>query len=98
MTAVLTTRETEVTPGRRTHLSTFWPLIDGGTVSARVGYRDTLQDTISYTTSISPRTSGRIPCRVNSKFMRFEFTVSGDWNDAIGVRVEQHGARPGERR
>jgi hypothetical protein len=95
MTAILTTRETEVTPGRRTHLSTLWPLIDGGTVSARVGYRDTLQDTISYTTSISPRTSGRIPCRVNSKFMRFEFTVSGYWNDAIGVRVEQHGARIG---
>jgi hypothetical protein len=98
MTAVFTTRESEMNAGRRTMLGHFWPLIDGGTVSARVGYRDTLQDSVSYTTSISPRNSGKIPCRVNSKFMRFELTVSGDWSEAIGVRVEGDGARPGERR
>jgi hypothetical protein len=98
MTAVLQTRESEINAGRRTRLLQFWPLIDGGTVTGRVGYRNTLQEEVTYTKDISPRPSGKIPCRVNGKFMRYELTVSGEWVDAIGVRVEPYGARPGERR
>ncbi len=97
-TAVLTTRETEVTGGRRTRLDTVWPMVDGGTITARIGSRNRLQDDVQWTTSKSVRPSGRIPCRVNDKYMRVELTISGEWSDAIGVRIEQPGARPGSRR
>jgi hypothetical protein len=98
MTAVIETRESEINAGRRTHLNSFWPLVDGGTVTARVGKRDTLQESVSWTTSISTRPSGRMPTRVNGKFLRFELTISGEWEHAIGTRVERDQARAGERR
>jgi hypothetical protein len=98
MTATLTTKELEINPGRRTSLNAFTPMIDGGTVTARVGKRNRQSDTVTYGAALSQSASGRFTTRENAKFHRFELTVSGDWNDAIGIRLEQGDARPAGRR
>ena len=81
-TAVFETREQTLAEGGRARLNAFEPLIDGGTVTARVGHRNRQSDNVSYTPSLTLRASGRFTKRVNAGYHRFELTVSGDWNDS----------------
>lgn len=98
-TATLETAEVEMNPGFQTQLNYFVPLVDGGTVTARVAYRDRQTDSATYTSSISQSTSGRFNQRVNARFHRMELTVTGDsWTDAIGVQIDSDGAKRSGRR
>jgi hypothetical protein len=67
-------------------------------VTARVGYRDNQSEAVTYTPTLSPRSTGLFSKRVNAAFHRFELTVAGAWNDAIGVNVDPARVRPGGRR
>lgn len=98
MTGTIETKETEIHAGRNTHLNAFYPLVDGGTVTAEVGYRDRQSDTVNYTSSLSQSASGRFTQRVNARFHRFKLTLSGAWNHVMGVMVDQADAKVGERR
>lgn len=101
LTGVVETREFEPHAGRRSLLQSFWPLVDGGTITARFGYRNDLQTDPTYTTSLSQRSSGRFvaPGRgINSRFFRVELTVSGEWNDIIGIELDDSNARASGRR
>lgn len=99
MTATLETRETELHEGRNAHLNAFHPLVDTGSVTAVVGYRDRLSDAVTYTSSLNQSASGRFTKRVNSRFFRFKLTITGnDWTDAIGVQINPEEAPRGERR
>lgn len=91
--AMMTTKESEFHTGARTQLNGFKPLIDGGTVTARVGTRPRQVDTVSWGPSLSLRDSGRFVTRANSNYHRFELSISDEWNDAIGVQIEQKDAR-----
>lgn len=98
-TATLITQETELNAGYNTFLTAFRPLVDMGTVTARVGHRARLSDDVTWTSSLSQSTSGRFTQRVNDRFHRFELTISGsDWTDAIGVIVDPKDARRGSGR
>lgn len=98
MTAVLETGDIEIHSGRRTHLKAFRPLVNGGTVTARVGKRDQQNDDVSYGSSIALRPSGRFTRRVNARYHRFEYTLSGAWERAIGMQIEPREAKRGEAR
>lgn len=98
MTAVIDTKESEINQGRNTRLTAFRPLVDGGTVTAQVGTRSRQSDAASFGSSLTQSSSGRFTTRANARFHRFRLTVSDDWNDAIGVEVDPHEARPSERR
>lgn len=89
MTAILETRETEINQGFRTRLNSFSPLVDGGSVTARIGTRNRQSDDVSYTSSLTQSSTGRFTKRTNAKFHRFELTASGEWTDAIGAQVER---------
>lgn len=98
MTATVETKEVELYPGRRTQLNAFRPLVDGGTVSARVKHRNSQSDAESVTASLSPTSSGRVTKRVNARYHRFELTCSGSFTDIIGVQVEpEEGRKEGRR-
>jgi hypothetical protein len=87
-TATLTTGERELVEGKNTVLTGFSPLVDSGTVTARVGSRRRQSDAATYTSSKTQNSWGRFTPRVNSRFFHFELTVSGDdWTDAIGVSI-----------
>jgi hypothetical protein len=87
LTAMVTTKEMEVNPGRRTQMNAFAPMVDGGTVTARVGTRDRQIDMMTWGSSLNQSASGRFTTRANARFHRFELTASGDWTDIIGVQV-----------
>lgn len=99
MTATIDTRETEIHPGRRTRLNAFRPLVDGGTITARVGSRNRQSDAYSFGPSLNQSASGRFTTRSNAQFHRFRLTIEGDeWTDAIGVEIDAKDARRAEHR
>lgn len=93
MTAVVETRETEVTRGGRTTLTAFRALSDGGSVSARVGVRSNPTSDVTWVTAGTPRNGGRIPVRASGRYHRFELTLSGEWTDVIGAQVDASDAK-----
>lgn len=98
-TAVLTTSEVEIHPGYNAQLNAFRPLVDRGTVTARVGHRGRLSDEVAWTSSLTQSTSGRFTKRVNDRLHRFELTITGDnWTDALGVVVDPKDAPRGSGR
>jgi len=98
-TATLTTQESELYPGFNAAVTAFRPLVDLGTVTARVGTRRRLTDDVSWGSSISQSSSGRFATRANSRYHRFELTITGNtWTDAIGVQIDPADIRKGEGR
>lgn len=93
LNATFVTKEVELHTGNRTQLNGFRPLVDGGTVTARVGSRPRQNDNVVWTPSLSLRPSGRFTRRVNSNYHRFELSLSDGWTDAVGVQVEPRDAR-----
>ena len=87
MTAVMETKEVEINPGKRTQLNAFTPLVDGGTVTARIGTRSRQSDNVTYGASLNQSSTGQFTQRKNAKFHRFELTASGEWKDIIGVQI-----------
>lgn len=92
--AVITTGESEFSPGRQTRLSAFRPVANG-TVTAEVGTRNDQSDNVSFGAPLSPTSTGRFTTRANARYIRFRFNLS-DWTEALGYQIEE--ARPGERR
>ena len=89
LSAVCETKEVELLPGSKTLINAFRALIDGGSVTARIGYRNTLTDDVQYTSVFSPQSSGILKKRLNARYMRFELTLADDWREAIGTRLER---------
>lgn len=70
------------------------PMLDQGTVVGRVGYRDTLRETVAWTQDISENRTGRLAKRVRGRYHRLEARASGDWEDFIGWLVSKDDVRP----
>lgn len=94
LTARLITRESQLHAGSRTKLTEFKPLVDGGTITARVGERRRqTDDMVTWGPTLALRDSGVFKPRSNSNYHRFELTVADGFKDAIGVQIERDGAR-----
>ena len=99
MEATIETRESELHPGHKTRLNEFVPLVDGANVTAQVGSRDRQTDGVTWGSVLTQRSSGRFKTRSNARFHRFRLIIDDDdWNDALGVEVDNFGARKGGRR
>lgn len=92
LSATFETKESEIHAGHRTRLNSFTPLVEGGTVTARIGSRNRQNDDVVYTPSLTQRASGRFTKRVNARFHRIELTASGDWSNALGVEINPQDA------
>lgn len=98
ITAITETKEVELFRGRKAMLNYFRPLVDGGSVSVRVGSRNSQSDAVSFGNVLTQRPSGRFSTRSNARYHRFELTISGDYTDAVGVQISTDDARKAERR
>ena len=98
MTAEIDTKEAELNRGRQTHLNWFRPAVDGGSVTARVAGRNRQVDSAVFGASVSESASGEFKVRSNARYHRARLTISGQWQDAIGIDTDRRGARPGESR
>lgn len=97
-TAILTTNERESYSGRMTQINAFRPVVDGGKVTGRMGFRDRQTDDVQYTQSLNQSATGRFTKRKKARYHRFELTITGEWSDAIGVQLEPEEVRRAGRR
>jgi hypothetical protein len=83
--------------GQRLFISGIRPLVDGGTVTASVGYRETPNAAPVFSAPTAPAADGHCPQRISARFARarVEIAAAGSWAHAQGVeaRVQREGAR-----
>lgn len=84
-TATISTPEARLNPNGKASILGVLPIVESGTITCRVGYRDKISDTVQYTSSHSKNSiTDEIDVMVQSRFFRAEFTLSGDWDLAKG--------------
>lgn len=88
--AVFETSDAEFNPGGRAYVDGIKPNVESsGTAPAmtvRVGYRDDLGTTPSYTSATSANAAtGFADCRVDAKYHRAEITITGNFDRATGI-------------
>jgi hypothetical protein len=93
--AVLLTKEYALTPEARTQLNGFRALIQGGTVTARIGTRNSLAENVTFSPILTARPEQRFTRRANARYHRFELTLTGEWQHAIGLEIGRMDLRSG---
>jgi hypothetical protein len=95
--ATVDTAEIDGTEGMRVFVGGIRPLVDGGTITASVGYRDQFSSSVTYTTAASVGGDGFAPQRVSARNVRARTAIAaaGSWSHLWGVeaRLRQEGAR-----
>lgn len=93
--ATLVTKEMMLSPEMRTQLNGFRALIQGGTVTAEVGTRNSLADDVTYGSVLTARPEQRFTTRRNARYHRFRLTLSDAWEHAIGLEIGRNDIRSG---
>jgi hypothetical protein len=78
------TGDLDLADGKRIFVSGVRPIIDGGTITASIGYRNTQSDAVSYTTATSVQADAYCPQRVAARFVRANIAIAsgGSWTHA----------------
>lgn len=98
LTATFATGESQLFPDRRGFVKGIRPLIQGNsstTITAEVGKRDRLNQTVTYTSPVTANSNGVVPVRADARYHRVRVNVSGGFERAIGFDIE---ATPSGRR
>lgn len=97
LAAEFETGDLDIAEGRRVFVSGIRPIVDGGTVTAQVGYRNTPDGAVSYTTATIPGADGYCPQRISTRFARAKVNIAagGSWTHARGIepRFKPEGLR-----
>lgn len=74
-------------PGYRSKLTEVISLVDGGTPTMRIGYRNLPGDNITWSSAVTQNASGYHPFLIDSRYFRSEVTVpaASTWTHAIGI-------------
>lgn len=88
MSAVIETRELNLSPNKRTLLNAVRPLIDGGSTSIQVATRNLQSASESWSATTSVSSTGRATLRRNARYHRVRANISGAWTHAQGVEVD----------
>ncbi|BAQ16908.1 hypothetical protein GL4_1452 [Methyloceanibacter caenitepidi] len=97
-TARIDSAEYEFNDGARTKIRGFRALVNGGSVTAQIGTRNSLADDVVWGPILNPRSEGRFTQRSNARYHRFRFHLSGDWRHAIGFEINPKDIKRGEQR
>ena len=88
-TATLTTGDSDINSGGRTFIRGVRPLNDGGTWTVRVGSRDDLSTTTSFSTSTSVTArTGYADFREEGRYQRVELTNSDGFTTLVGADID----------
>ncbi len=87
--ATIETGEAWLEEPNRTFLTLIRPHIDKyqGTLTVQIAARNLESENISYGPICTVNSSGDVPVRVNARFMRARFNITGDFNDAQGFDI-----------
>jgi hypothetical protein len=87
-TARIETFEIEQNVAKRTRILAVEPVIDSSDITCRIGYRNLPSEAISYTAGASVNTStGAAHFQHASRWQRFRFNITGDFDLAAGFNV-----------
>ena len=89
LAATIDTKETQLTPGRRSKVTSLRPLVDGGTLTCQIGGRDLLTASNSFDTAASINTIGECRVRNSNRYHRARTSIAagGTWAHAQGVGI-----------
>lgn len=87
LTATIDTMERQLTPGRRSMVTNLRPLVDGGTLTCRIGGRDFLSASNSFDTAATLDAIGECSVRNSNRYHRVRTSITGTWSHAQGVDV-----------
>lgn len=84
------TAEVQPFPGKTASISNTRPLVDGGTPSVAIGYRNRLVDSSTYTTPVAINAIGACPQRANGRYLKGEITLpaASSFTHIQGIEVE----------
>jgi hypothetical protein len=95
--ATVDTAEIDGTQGMRVFVGGVRPLVDGGTITCSVGYRDDFASSVTYSTATSVGSDGFAPQRQSARNVRARISIAagGSWSHLWGceARLRQEGAR-----
>ena len=88
-TAILTTQEADPNEGGRAVTLGVRPLVNGGTVTVRVGTRNDQDDAVSFTSAISLNSrTKKADFLKEGRYHRAEITITGGFTTAMGADIE----------
>lgn len=86
LTAIVETGETQLSPGGKSLVTMVTPMVEGtGTIYAQVGYRNTVQETVSYSNIGTVNSEGQACLFNTARYQRAKLTLSGEFTKAYGV-------------
>jgi hypothetical protein len=87
--ATIETGDEQITEGRRTLLRGLRPMIEGTNVtpSVAIGWRNKLQDAVTFAASVPANENGFCPQRINARYHRARVTIpaASQWTFARGL-------------
>ena len=93
LTGEIITAEYSFNPNGRASLQGVRPLVEGGTITAQIGTRNTLGGTVQFGSVLPASRDLTIYCRENARYHRIRFYFEGDWDHAMGFEVEDSDLR-----
>jgi hypothetical protein len=93
--AVIESAEFQPIEGQKAHLLRLRGLMDANS-TLEIGKRDSLTDTVTWSSSYSPETNGDFPTREKGRYFRTRWTTSGDFDHLQGfeaLKFKQAGSR-----
>ena len=90
MTAYIDTVEGEPYGPYQSFVQGLRPMVEGNspTISARIGTRQRLNDSITYGDYVAQNAQGRIPFRRQGRYAKAQFKLEGQWTEFSGCDVE----------
>jgi len=93
MAATITTIESQLVNGRRARIFGMRPLVNATmgqpiTTNIEIGRRNTLADVINFGPPTATQNTGRYARRSNGRYHRFRLSITGEFEDAVGIEVE----------
>ena len=87
--AKITTGAVDINQGGRSYVNGLRPLVNGGTVSIRIGVQDNIGDSVTWSsaTSVNSR-SGMANFRSEGRYVRAEVTITAGFESVWGADVE----------
>jgi hypothetical protein len=91
-TAIIETPEARINSAGKATVTSIFPIVEQGTVRARVGVREKLTNTVNYTPYQGQNSiTNEIDIMKNARYMRAEFELSGNWDLAKGYAFRAKG-------
>lgn len=86
LTATVETGEAQLSPGFKTLVKAITPLVEGeGTIQVQVGYRNSVQEAVSYTSPATVGSEGEAYLFNTARYQRGKLTLSGGFQKAFGL-------------